>query len=53
MGDRQKGEISGTILNTFRPYNRIDILKLPFLEEVYEKTFVVPLVFITCSVQEL
>ena len=43
---RWKGEISGTILNIFRPYNGIDILKLPFLEELYEKTFVVPYVFV-------
>ena len=45
MGDRWKGEISRTILNLFRPYNGIDVLKLPFLEELYEKTFVVPYVF--------
>ena len=42
MGNRWKGEISRTMLNIFRPYNGIDILKLPFLEELYEKTFVVP-----------
>ena len=30
-----------TILNIFRPYNGIDILKLPFPEELCEKTFVV------------
>ena len=28
----------------FRTYNGIDVLKLPFLEELYEKTFVVPYV---------
>ena len=28
----------------FRLYNEIDVLKLPFLEELYEKTFVVPYV---------
>ena len=44
MGNRWKGEISCTILNIFRPYNGIDILKFPFLEELYEKTFVVPYV---------
>ena len=45
MGNRWKGEISLTILNIFRPYNGIDVLKLPFLEELYEKTFVVRYVF--------
>ena len=44
MGNMWKGEISRTILNIFRPYNGIDVLKLPFLEELYEKTFVVPYV---------
>ena len=44
MGNKWKGEISRTILNIFRPYNGIEILKLPFLEELYEKTFVVPYV---------
>ena len=39
MGNRWKGEISRTILNLFRPYNGIDVLKLPFLEELYEKSF--------------
>ena len=39
-----EGEISRTILNIFRAYNRIDVLKLPFLEELYEKTFVMPYV---------
>ena len=41
MGNRWKGEISGTILNIFRCYSGIDVLKLPFLEELHEKTFVV------------
>ena len=41
MGNRWKGEISRTILNIFRPYNGMDVLKLSFLEELYEKTFVV------------
>ena len=41
MGNRWKGEIPRTILNIFRPYNGIDVLQLPFLEELYEKTFVV------------
>ena len=45
MGNTWKAEISQPILNIFRPYNRIDVLKLPFLEELYEKTFVVPYVF--------
>ena len=44
MGNRWKGETSRTTLNIFRPYNGIDILKLPFLEGQYEKTFVVPYV---------
>ena len=44
MGDRWEGEISRTILNIFRPYNGINVLKLLFLEELYEKTFVVPYV---------
>ena len=44
MGSTWKAEISRTILNIFRPYNGIDSLKLPFLEELYEKTFVVPYV---------
>ena len=42
MRSRCKDEISRTILNIFRPYNGIDVFKLPFLEELYEKTFVVP-----------
>ena len=42
MCNTWKGEISLTILNIFRPYNGIDVLKLPFLEELYEKPFVVP-----------
>ena len=42
MGNRWKAEISRIILNIFRPYNGIDVLKLPFLEELFEKTFVVP-----------
>ena len=41
---RWKGEISRTVLNIFRPYNGIDVPKLLFLEELYEKTFVVPYV---------
>ena len=44
IGNRWKGEISHTILNKFRPYNGINVLKLPFLEELYEKTLVVPYV---------
>ena len=44
MGNTWKGEISGTILNILRPYKGIDILKLPFLEDLYEKAFVVPYV---------
>ena len=44
MGNRWKGEISSIILNIFRPYNGIDVLKLPFPEELYEKTFVMPYV---------
>ena len=44
MGNMWKGKISRTILNLFRAYNGIDVLKLPFLEELYEKTFVVPYV---------
>ena len=44
MGNRWKGEISRTILNLFRPYNGIDVLKLLFQEELYEKTFVMPYV---------
>ena len=42
MSNTWKGEISRTILNIFRPYNGIDIFKLPFLEQLYEKNFVVP-----------
>ena len=45
-----KAEISCTILNVFRPYNGIGVLKLPFLEELYEKTFVVPYVYIRIPV---
>ena len=44
MGNRWKGKILRTIQNIHRPYNAIDVLKLPFLEELYEKTFVVPYV---------
>ena len=44
MGNRWKGEISRTILNIFGSYDGIDVLKLPFLEELYEKAFVVPYV---------
>ena len=44
MGNRWKDEISHTILNMLRTYNGIDVLKLPFLEELYEKIFVVPYV---------
>ena len=43
MGNRWKGEISRTILNIFRLYNRIDVLKLPFLEEFYEKLLECPM----------
>ena len=49
MGNRWKDEISHTILNIFRPYNGIDDLKLPFLEELYEKTFVVSYVISAIS----
>ena len=38
------GEISRTILNIFRLYNGIDVLELPFLEELYGKNFVAPYV---------
>ena len=44
MGNGCMAEISCTILNIFRPYKGIDVLKLPFLEELYKKTFVVPYV---------
>ena len=44
MGNRWKGKISRTILNIFRSYNGIDVPKLLFLEELYEKNFVVPYV---------
>ena len=44
MGNTWKAEILRTILNMFSPYDRIDVLKLSFLEELYEKTFVVPYV---------
>ena len=44
MGNTWKGEISRTILNIFRPYNGIDVLKLSLLKELYEKTFVMPYV---------
>ena len=47
MGNRWNSKISRTILNVFRPYNGIDVLKLSFLEELYEKTFVVPYVFLS------
>ena len=47
MDNRWKSEIWRTILNIFRPYNGIDVLKLLFLEELYEKTFVVPYVYYT------
>ena len=40
-----KDKISRTILNILPPYNGIDVLKLPFLEELYEKTFVVLYVY--------
>ena len=46
MGNRWEAEISRTILNIFRPYKGIDVLKMPFLEELYEKTFVVPYVYL-------
>ena len=44
MGNKWKAEISRTTLNIFRPYNGMDVLKLPFLEELYEKIFLVPYV---------
>ena len=44
MSTTWKGEVSRTILNIFRSYNGIDVLILPCLEELYEKTFVVPYV---------
>ena len=44
MGNRWKDEIWRPILNLFGPYNGIDLLKLPFLEDLYEKTFLVPYV---------
>ena len=47
MGNRWKCGISRTILNLFRPYNGIDVLKLPFLEELYEKAFVVSYVMLS------
>ena len=40
IGNRWKSEVSRTILNIFRPYNGRDVIKLPFLEELYEKTSV-------------
>ena len=49
MGNTWKAEISRTILNVFRLYNGIDVLKLSFLEELYEKPFVVPYVFLISS----
>ena len=51
MGNRWKDEISRTILNIFPPYNGIDVLKLPFLEELYEKTFVVPYVYLIYDIE--
>ena len=50
IGSRWKSGISHTILNIFRPYNEIDVLKLPFLEELYERTFVVPYVDIALEI---
>ena len=44
VGNTWKAEIWLTILNIFRPYNGIDVLKLLFLEELHEKTSVVPYV---------
>ena len=44
MGNRWKSEVSRTILNIFRPYNGIGVPKLRFLEELFEKTFVMPYV---------
>ena len=44
MNNTWKVEISRTILNIFRPYNGTEVHKLPFLEELYEKRFVVPYV---------
>ena len=38
MVNTEEAEVSHTILNIFRPYNGIDVLKLPFLEELYEKS---------------
>jgi len=52
MGNTWKAEILHTILNMFTPYDRLDVLKLPFLEELYEKTFVVPYVYKYLSSQE-
>ena len=52
MSNRWKSEISCTILNVFRPHNEIDVLKLPFLEELYEKTFVVPYVALPSRVAD-
>ena len=53
MGNRWKDEVSCTILNIFRPYNEIDVLKLPFLEELYEKTFVVPYVYVVSDLDSV
>ena len=51
MGNRWKVEVSRTILNIFRPYNGIDIVKLPFLEELHEKAFVVPYAVVCLSIE--
>ena len=42
--------MSRTILNIFRSYKGIDVVKLPFLEELYEKIFAVPYVFLLLDV---
>ena len=44
IGNKWKVEILRTILNIFRSYNGLDVLKLPFLEELYEETFLTPYV---------
>ena len=46
MGNTWKVEISHTVQKICRPYNGIDVFQLPFLEELYEKTFIVPFVTI-------
>ena len=46
MGEsgQEKRESGANFTCIFGPSNGIDVLKLPFLEELYEKTFVVPYV---------